>query len=432
MTLRTRFILFITLIHILFIGLSLFLLYFNRYLFLAAEVVILFSVFITVRLYRDFMLPMKMVAAGIESIKDKDFSSKIVHDRKDELGRLLDVYNHMIDQLRSERVKQREQHFFLERLINASPSGIIILDFEDRIELINPAARTMLGDAEAEYLGRKTSDIMTLPGSELKDLNPGESKIVTINGIHLYRLRKSRFIDRGFSRYFILIEELTKEILKTEKRAYAKVIRMMSHEINNSVGAVNSILNSSLHYKEQLNEDDRRDFEEAIRVAVERNDRLNSFMSNFAGIVKIPAPQKERNDLNHLLNNWIILIKSEAESRNIECLAEFDSDEFIAEFDIQQMDQVIANVLKNGIEAVGWDGKIIIRSNSAGKFIEIIDNGKGLSEENRRNIFTPFYSTKRNGQGIGLTLTREILLNHGFGFDLQTLDGSTTFRIDIK
>lgn len=432
MKLQTKFILFVTIIHLLFIGLSIILLYFNRYLFIVAEVIILLSVFITIQLYRDFMLPLKLIAAGIESIKDKDFSSKIVHGRTDELGLLLDVYNNMIEQLRSERIKQREQHFFLERLINASPSGIIILDFHDQVEMINPAARAMLGDESGEYIGRKTDDFDRLPGTEMHDLKPGESKFISINGMRLYRLRKSQFIDRGFNRYFILIEELTREILETEKKAYAKVIRMMSHEINNSVGAINSILNSSLHYKDQLRTDDREDFESAMRTAIERNVRLNAFMSNFAEVVKIPAPKKEMYNINRLLSSLYMLMRQECDKRGIKCDLDFDAEEFMINIDIQQIEQVLVNIIKNSIEAVNSDGYIIVRTSSLNNRLQIIDNGCGFTKETRQNIFSPFYSTKKYGQGIGLTLAREILINHGFKFSLDSADNQTIFQIEFS
>ena len=111
------------------------------------------------------------------------------------------------------------------------------------------------------------------------------------------KCQKSQFLDQGFQRSFILMEELTEELRRFEKAAYEKVIRLLSHEVNNSVGAVNSLLHSCLNYKEQLQEADRHDFENALQVAINRIEHLNAFMSSFAEVIKLPPPQFQPVDL---------------------------------------------------------------------------------------------------------------------------------------
>ncbi|UCE25427.1 MAG: PAS domain-containing protein, partial [Candidatus Zixiibacteriota bacterium] len=145
MKLRSRFIGFAIVIHAILIVLSVMIFWHSRYLFVAAEILILASLVITIHLYRAFLKPLDIISAGIESIKDQDFSTTFVKTGQDDLDRLIDIYNRMIEQLRNERIKQREQHYFLQRLIEATPIGVIILDLDDRITMLNPAARGILG-----------------------------------------------------------------------------------------------------------------------------------------------------------------------------------------------------------------------------------------------------------------------------------------------
>jgi len=382
-------------------------------------------------LYRQFIQPINTISSGIESLEDKDFSMKFVKVGHVEMDQLIEVYNRMIDQLREERVKQREQHFFLQHLIESSPSGIIILDFDEIITQINPAAESFLG-LKIDYIIGKTFD--KLPGKlplELNKLQSGSSEVIPISGMKTFKCQKASFVDRGFNHHFILIEELTDELLKSERKAYEKVIRMMSHELNNSLGAVNSILNTCLTFKDQLQKKDKRSYEEALNVAIERNTHLNRFMENFANVVRIPSPKKIETDLHELLKNVGKFIFADIKKRNIKLHWQLDSQPLMVKLDKQQMEQVLVNIFKNALEAIEKNGEITIIT-TPNKQLIIRDNGKGISEDIQQKLFTPFFSTKKNGQGIGLTVTREILLNHGFKFSLETNEkGETEFGVEF-
>ncbi len=273
-----------------------------------------------------------------------------------------------------------------------------------------------------------------MPGKlpvELNKLQSGNSEIIPISGMKTFKCQKASFVDRGFNHHFILIEELTDELLKTERKAYEKVIRMMSHELNNSLGAVNSILNTCLNFKDQLQKKDKRSYEEALNVAIERNTHLNRFMENFANVVRIPSPKKTETDLHELLKNVGKFIFADIEKRNIKLRWELDSQPLMVKLDKQQMEQVLVNIFKNAVEAIEKNGEITIVT-TPNKQLIIRDNGKGVSEDIQQKLFTPFFSTKKNGQGIGLTVTREILLNHGFKFSLETNEeGETEFVIEF-
>lgn len=411
MKLRTKYILFTGILHGLALVLSYYIFRENLVLFLISEVIIIISMVIAWRLYGQLLQPLKTMMQGIEAMRDKDFSVKLRKTGSHEVDQLIGVYNQMMDELRKERTLQEQQHFFLEKLIQTSPTGIIIMDFDDQVVQVNPRGEQLLKKHRFT--------------EQIRALQSGESGILSFSGVDAYKVQKSHFIDRGFPRHFVMIEELTEEILKAEKKVYEKVIRMMAHEVNNTIGPVNSIISSTLKAPAGLDNDHIA----ALEVAIHRNHHLNAFMRNFADLVKLPAPVKKPADLHAILQSVSRLMTMKAAENEVEIMLElFPEGPRQIMADEAQLEQALLNILKNSIEAM--DGKGNIRINTTAKQLVISDTGKGIPPEAAENIFSPFYSTKINGQGIGLTLVREILLNHGWTFTLETVaPGDTRFTI---
>ncbi|MBF8965621.1 PAS domain-containing protein [Pontibacter sp. FD36] len=407
-----------------------FLLQENKLLFIGMEVLVLISVVITVNLYFAFFKPLNLIRAGIESIRDKDFSTKFVRVGQPELDELVDVYNRMIEQLRQERVAQAEKSFLLEKIIRASPAGIILLDFDDRIESINPAAERYLSLSGHTLQGSPLEELPNTWSRELKQVQAGQPYTFRLNGIRTFRAHRAHFIDRGFQRAFIMMEELTEAIIKNERQAYEKVIRMMSHEVNNSTGAINSILDSVQYYTPQIDEEHREDFTYALQVAIDRNANLSRFMANFADVVRLPAPSKKPVQVQALLKRLERLMLPQLEQRQITLFLQLPAAPLCIPMDEQQIEQALLNILKNAMEAVKSEGKIWVELQQEPLCLTITDDGEGIPEHVRPMLFTPFFSTKETGQGIGLTMIREILLSHGFQFSLESSeDELTAFRI---
>ena len=426
MRLRTKYILFVAILH----GLALLLSYCvfreNMVFFIVSEAVILISVGISWQLYRELIQPLKMLAEGAEAIKDRDFNVKFILTGKYEMDELIRIYNKMMDELRMERTKQEEQHLFLEKLIYTSPTGILILDYDGCIQQVNPKALELLGCTEKELAGK---DIDALPNPILRQvmqLESGHARTFTLNGAVTYKLQKSHFIDRGFARHFIMIEELTAEILAAEKKTYGNVIRMMAHEVNNTIGPVNSILQFTLQAQEHSEM-----LTNALKVAMERNQSLNGFMRNFADLVRIPVPEKRPVDIMLLVRKTIDLWQLRAIEKEVVFELEVGAPGAVmVNADVQLMEQVLINIIKNAIEAIDRKGTITIISHSFPAQLIIRDTGKGIPPELEEYLFSPFYSTKKDGQGIGLMLVREILTSHGFEFSLKTVaDRRTEFRV---
>ncbi len=430
MNLKAKYILFVVLTVLIFATLTGILYQYNKYLFIVGESIIVATIVLSFIFYKSILRPYKILDSGIESIADKDFSIKFLPVGQPEPDRLIEVYNKMIDQLRLERTSATETHFFLEKLIEASPTGIVILDKQNNIEKANPVARGILNLASDN--DKITLAELNVPWStELANLNENDTNVVQVDGLNQYKCYKSVFLDRGIKRTFFIIEELTKDLLRAEKKAYEKVIRMISHEINNSMGAVNSIICSTTAYLENTKENKANDFINALEVAKQRINNLNYFTQRFAEVVRIPQPELNNCNLVDVVNQQLVCFYAELESKKISVKTHFEKDRKVwIQFDIQQLELVLVNIIKNAIQAIGSEGSIDIYIKESPLELSIQNNGIPIAEEEHEKLFTPFFTTKKEGQGIGLTLIREILLNHNCRFSLKTRDDSKTeFRI---
>jgi two-component system nitrogen regulation sensor histidine kinase NtrY len=421
MKLKIKFILVIGTLHLICLVLSYFIFVQQPIVFISCEVLIIISAVASMQLYNQLIAPLTHLKEGINALKDRDFNVKFIPTGKTEMDELINVYNKMLDELRSERVKQEEQHFFLEKLINTSPTGIVILNYDQEVKQINPKASAILASAEPGLL------------DEIIHLQTGSSKTIKIGGYNTYKVQASQFIDRGFPRVFILLEELTAELFEAEKGVYGKVIRMMAHEVNNTVGPVNSILNLALGTGELWEDVERNTLKNAIQVAVDRNQNLNLFMRNFADLVKLPPVNKQRIDIISLVRAVGGFMEVRAQESQVLFAYDLPVNACYISADAQLMEQALVNIIKNSIEAIGSQGKIDFVFDILARQLIIRDNGMGISEEGNEHLFSPFFSTKKDGQGIGLTMVREILLNHGFEFSLKTVSpGVTEFVIVFK
>jgi two-component system nitrogen regulation sensor histidine kinase NtrY len=433
LSLRWRILLYIVVLHLLFAGLAVYLFLDNRMWLLAIEVVFAISLAIGASLTRASFQRFSVAVEGSRLIREHEFTSRFREVGQPEVDALIRVYNQMVDHLRDERTRVQEQHYFLSRILLVSPLGIITLDFDDRVALVNPSAERLLGQPTDALLGRRLTEIVTPLAETFATLETGESRVVAIQGARRVKCHRGTFLDRGFPRTFVLMEELTEELRQFEKAAYEKLIRVMSHEVNNTIGASNSLLHSCLTYARELSPDSRKDFEEAIGIVIGRTEQLNRFMRSFADVVRLPPPVLQREELEPLLGRIVRLMEAEMERRSIRWQWDVrDSPALVVRVDRGQIEQAFVNIFKNAAEAIGHDGIITIRLLRRDHRVTVIveDSGPGIAQEARANLFTPFFSTKEAGQGIGLTLVQEILTQHQCEYALDgPLGGPTQFTV---
>ena len=368
-----------------------------RPLLYGSEILIAFLLIYLILFYRKIIKPLDTIGSGMELLREQDFSSRLSLVGQYEADRVVNVFNRMMEQLKNERLRLREQNHFLDLLINASPMGVIITSLD------SPLA------------------------AELAAIAQGETVTVRLNDSNIYKCTHSSFIDRGFHHPFFLIESLTDEVMKAEKKAYEKVIRMIAHEVNNTTAGITSTLDT---VEQALSESEgMEDICEVMQVCTERCFSMSRFITRFADVVKIPEPNLAPVNLNDLVFSCKRFMEGMCTDRNIAITLDIDEELRGVNLDIALFEQVLVNIIKNAAESIGKDGKIQIRTSSPAS-IEIVDNGEGITKETEAKLFSPFFSTKPNGQGIGLVFIREVLMRHGCSFSLRTYaDGLTRFRI---
>lgn len=161
-------------------------------------------------------------------------------------------------------------------------------------------------------------------------------------------------------------------------------------------------------------------YAQTINACITRNENMNRFMSNLADVVRIPGPKRKAVDLNVLAGNTLLLFREQYNCSPVSFSTHLDNEPVIINVDDSQIEQVLLNILKNACEAIENEGLIEIVTKASPATLIVRNNGRSIDNSQREKLFTPFYTTKSHGQGIGLTLSREILLNHNCRFELKT------------
>jgi PAS domain-containing protein len=230
-SLSARFLAYLVLLHALFAGVAFLLLRESRVWLLAVEAVFAVSLLLGLTLLRGLRRGLQPLEEASRLLAESDFTTRFREVGQPEVDRLVAVYNRMADELREERTRNQEHQGLLARILAVAPSGVVILDFEGKVAFANPAAGRLLGRPEGTLGGLRLDEVGTPLAEALVALPPGEAAIVPLAGARRVRCHRGSFLDRGFTRAFLLLEELTEELRQSEKAAYEKLVRLMSHEV---------------------------------------------------------------------------------------------------------------------------------------------------------------------------------------------------------
>ena len=372
--------------------------------------------------------PLHLMETGMLLLREQDFSSRLRRVGQTDADNIVDVFNRMMDALKAERLHVREQNQLFDLIFRSSPMGILILDLDRRVDSVNPSGERLLGVSLEAVRGKRLDECSFDLCEDLCSLAMDEVRTVRLTDSNIYRCSRQSFLNGGFRHTFYLVELLTEEVSQAERKAYEKVIRMIAHEVNNTVPGVTSTLDTLETAMEDM--PDSAELCELMRVCIERCYNMGRFITNFADVVKIPDPILVHSDLNEVVRVNMQFLETMCGERRIALVMHLSPEPVWVDLDVVLFQQVLVNIFKNAVESIGQEGTVYIRTSAGSPVLEVADTGRGIDKETASKLFSPFFSTKPNGQGIGLMLVREVLMKHHCTFSLRTGDdGLTRFTI---
>lgn len=403
----------------------------TAYILIAVAIV---AIVLTLRLHWHYRKTLRAIDSGFELLRTRDTSSRLASSGNADIDKIRDTFNNMLAELKASKEQVLEQNNLLNLLVGVSPMGIIMLDFDEHIVSMNPAARQFL-ECPDNVVGKRIGELPSAIAQRMSQLNEKKAETFTTNNAHIFKCTRATFIDRGSHHPFFLIESLTEDVMAAEKKAYEKVIRMIAHEVNNSTATMMSILDM-IGLDLQGFSEDTSDIGKLLQVCSERSQAMTDFISRLAEVVKIPDPIVKPVAVNSLVEDNAQFLESQCVAQNVAIEIRLSHRNPLVQADAALMSQVLINIVKNAIESIvtlteekpGHQGIVRIETTDEGN-ITVTDNGKGISPDVEQKIFTPFFSTKPTGNGLGLLFIREVLTRHNCQFSLQTVNEHTIFTI---
>ena len=373
---------------------------------------------------------LQALRSGVASFKDHDYSVSIATRRDDELGQLVAVYNDLARVLREERFGLFQRELLLDTVIQSSAVAVIISADAGAIVYHNREAQELLGrnsstagegtpaGGQKGMLGENLIAVAGLRSRDLAEaLEAGKDGLLSLNvdpEPEIYHLTLRHFTLNAHLHHLYLIKKMTREIARAEVDTWKKVIRVMTHEMNNSLAPIRSLMVSAQTITARGIGTEK--LQEIYASIGNRASHLQSFIEEYARFARLPKPRPQR-------VTWVDFVAQ------IRRLVDFQLVEVLplepAIFDPVQMEQVLINLIKNAAESGSPAEEIKLRvlQNSREVLIAVEDRGTGMAPEQLQLALLPFYSTKRTGTGLGLPLCREIIEAHGGTFKLFNREG---------
>ncbi len=359
---------------------------------------------------------MRAVSGAVASFRDGDFSFSIHTGRRDEVGDLVEAHNELGTVLRNERQNLFQRELLLHTVVQNTPTALLLADGGEHVVYANTAARQLLNNGrKLEGLSFETM-LADCPPSMRDAVASGQDRIfsVLIDGQdESFHIAQRQFQLNGQPHRLFLIRRLTRELSRQEVATWKKVIRVISHELNNSLAPISSLAHSG---RELAARGDTERLQRVFATIEDRTRHLDNFIRGYAAFAKLPSPRVES-------VAWADFVASLSGQYAFNLVGRLP--ETPGRFDAAQLGQVLINLLKNAHESGGAADtvELEIAAHGADWRISVRDRGTGMSDAVMANALVPFYSTKRSGTGIGLALAREIIEAHGGRIGLGNRQG---------
>lgn len=383
----------------------------SLWLMYGAEVMLVVDIILSVSMYRRIMLPLRNLEGALNMLKGRDWNVAMRTVGMPEVDAIVEVFNNMMHELHTQRVRVEETQHFLSYLADLAPVGIIIHGQSGRVMLCNPAATRMLDNSPALR-------------PALAAMADGQDITLRSDASGIYRCSRRHFMENGVRRDFFIIENVTDTVAAAEREAYGKLIRLIAHEVNNTVTGLSTAMATVDTGGDELNR-------QLLDACGERAMGLSRFITRFAEVVKTPDPVLERIDLTALVANMSPFLESLCTPRDIAFVLEMPPGPVYIRADAPQIEQVLVNIVKNSAESIGRGGRITVAITETPVTVTVTDDGPGIPADKADKIFSPFFTDKPTGQGIGLTFVADVLRRHRAAFSLTTDPATslTNFRI---
>jgi nitrogen fixation/metabolism regulation signal transduction histidine kinase len=372
------------------------------------------------------------------SILQNDFSTNFPEEnKKDNFKSLYLLY----ETLKVQQQEQKSKELIYRSLLNNIDSAALILEKENddwNIFLMNDCFSDLFKVPKVshwKYLKNYLPSLCNeIEKTEFGELKSAISIKIEDQDLQTFMLQTSRTQTYNKEYYIILLDSIQRVIEKKEKEAWINLMKIISHELMNSLTPIRALSQNLLHIvdQENLEEDDFDDIKSSISTIINRSDHLQVFVENYRKLAMLPTPSKQMTPINALFDDCLRIMSPILKAENIELISDIHSSRSIL-IDKNQMEQVIINLITNSVYALKEknEKKMYVSSYTENNrfFITISDNGKGIDPEIQDKVFLPFFTTRKDGAGIGLTLSKNIIEAHGGYLSYQTDEDKTSFVI---
>jgi len=387
------------------------------------------------------------VARFLDAARYADYSQRFDFSRDGAGFKALgEAFTDIIERMRTRRTGQELDLRRLRALIEHIPVPLLTLHFDDTITLQNNAARRLFGAEHVTQL-RDLRKFGFGFAESVETAVPGARQLVTfsVEGIEYHlTLATTEIIIAGESERLISLQDIQSELDATQSQAWEELVRVLTHEIMNSITPVTSLAKTSVHLvedillKEKAGEaldEDLEDLRDAVATVARRSDGLTQFVDSYRQISRLAPPEKKRLRLGDLFDSASQLLIAEWPDSKVRLSVEVTPAELDVYADRDLLEPVLLNLLRNAWQStINIDDPAIVLRGRLNKrnnvVIEVIDNGPGVPDSIAKKIFVPFFTTKESGSGVGLALARQVMIAHGGFIRLSRNDsGGATFSL---